>query len=271
MVLYERYVNSNSSFACTILLLILSLCACDSYSKDDTFCVSTNPDISNGRYLELKKPMGRYDGEYPDPTKRYEFCIRNLLCLNPDGMECFRDTFEAFQFQMSTFQRHEAFPVSVHRASGKIDTLYMCWRFMGVPIGYVSGQYEEKNWLIVECKEVGKILGYDYLADESYRSRPTSHLSMADYTYEGQEKVFESKRVSYWIASTKTLDLYGPLTKKELSSQIKALGLSLPIKLHAICDQYARARRKNGEFIKPFPKQMNWPHLRKREGTIIDK
>ena len=71
-------------------------------------------------------------------------------------------------------------------------------------LGYVSGGKKYGEWLVLECKKPGKIVGRDDL----YNVKPLNQygplgVSMMDCTYKGQEKVFESPIVDYWIASTR--------------------------------------------------------------------
>ena len=223
--------------------------------SDITFYIHEAEDGGgNGRILEL---CHRDSSKIIYPNNEiYHANTPNLYC--PHNMVARVDSFH---------MRIGACPLAVHRPTGRIDTMYT--GFLDSPqVGYVSRHCTLKKWIVMECKIPGEILGHDHLSElaleQGYDTLPAYRLSMSQYTYTGQEIVFASNRVHYWIASRKTADLYGPCSEKELVRQMKGLGIPLPIELDGNYDRYTR-----NDTDEQKPTEYYYPHHKARPNKVI--
>lgn len=117
----------------------------------------------------------------------------------------------------------------------------------------------------------GKIVGRDDLCNvKPLDEYGPLGVSMRDCTYQGQEKVFESPIVDYWIASQHTPNLYGPFTKMELKAWMDRLGIPRPMRLYVPYDRYNYVWDSIGDGPNEEPKAFRWPHHRSRKGTLIE-
>ena len=134
----------------------------------------------------------------------------------------------------------------------------------------------------METKLPGEILGKKHISDFNDIGDDTLLYDLAYYTYEGQEKVFESELSHFWIANSSTTDLYGPLTEEELVVQLEQLGVRLPIKLKNPYDRYVYPKKHivfidtisyevNWDSVPSFqiPKHFSWPFWNVRKPKII--
>lgn len=259
-------MNKNILSISSILLFIIV--GCDFEPKDVSYYIWEEEEIADGRNLKINTPDSIVIDMMPDSSKRFGDYAGNLFCTDVRNLLLTTDsTWEA------NFRKRLYFPIYVHRFSGRIDTLYKrsyLYSAGWIDIGHVSGSETHGNWLVIESKKPGMIIGYDYLSNKGCLGCDKLSLHMWDYTYEGQEKVFESKKVFYWIASKHTTDIYGPLTKSELKVQMRRLGIPLPLKMDGWYDRYTYSRDEDGDLLPEEPKAFRWPYHRSREGTLIE-
>lgn len=251
----------------SILLFITIIVGCDFEPKDVSYFVWEEEEFCDGRNLKINTPDTICIDVMPDSLKRFDDCGYNLFCTDAKDLQISTDSIWEENFRNRLY-----FPIYVHRFSGRIDTLYKrsyLYSAGQIEIGYVSGEKSSGNWLVVQSKKPGLILGYDYLSDKERFGCDKLSLYMWDYSYEGQEKVFASDNVYYWIASRNTTDIYGPLTLDEIKAQMRDLGVPLPFKLDGRYDRYTYCRDSNGNIL-PQPKAFRWPNHRKRDGTLIE-
>ncbi len=242
--------------------------SCDFEPTDVTFYVWEEEEWTNGRHVMCHCEDTLAIQGLPDSSRCFPYTMHNLFCREESGLRS--DTVSDEKDEQEWY-----ILFLVHRASGRVDTLYSSFlrncssSIMG--LGYVSGVKIFKEWLVLECKKPGKIVRREDLCNEKTLNEygPLS-VRMADCTYEGQEKVFESNIVDYWIASQHTLNLYGPFTKSELQVWMTKLGIPRPMKLYGAYDRYNYVRGNIGDEPSEEPKAFRWPHHRKREGTMIE-
>lgn len=228
---------------------------CDSYFRtevnDDFFGLY----CPNGRDLIFETPDSCLTCKdlLMDPSRMYN--------ITPYSIEHGKDTVTIWMSNDSIFRYNQWRPLFVHRTNGRIDTL--CSTGLSrMYVGYISREYKDDNWLIVESKQPDKILGNTHLVDKraiNYKGR-----SMNDYDYEGQYIVFNSKLSDYWIASRHSPDLYGPMNIKELKRVGTSLGIKFPITLESNIDWKACPTDINGTDVSEQYKDPN------RRKSIID-
>ena len=228
---------------------------CDSYFRtevnDDFFGLY----CPNGRDLIFETPDSCLTCKelHMDPSRMYS--------ITPYSIEHGKDTVTIWMSNDSIFRYNQWRPLFVHRTNGRIDTL--CSTGLSrMYVGYISREYKNDNWLIVESKQPDKILGKTHLVDK----RAINHKghSMRDYDYEGQYIVFNSKLSDYWIASRHSPDLYGPMNIKELKRVGTSLGIKFPITLESNIDWKACPTDINGTDVSEQYKDPN------RRKSIID-
>ena len=225
---------------------------------------------SDGYSLHLYRPDSSYiDVNHVPGTPFYKAnSSYNFWCADKDSLI-------AYQPENGPDFNHTLYPVYVHRASGRVDTLHnsFIYRATAVPLGFVQRECEIEKWLILECKLPGEILSHSFLADTAYEAENPMSFSMYMYTYEGQERIFESDLSHFWIISLHTTDMYGPLTEKELAAQLTQLGIALPVILKQRYSPYVRPGMSDGSFADiPEPKHfIYWPHDKKRKPKVIGK
>ena len=251
-----------------LTVLLLQLVSCDFEPKDVVFYVWEEEEWVDGRHVVCRYDDSLFSHGLPDSSRCYPYTMHNVFCREESGL--LGDTISD---EDKSQKWYELF--FLHRASGRVDTLYSpAYRncsssIMG--LGYVSGGKKCGEWLVLECKKPGKIVGRDDL----YNVKPLNQygplgVSMMDCTYKGQEKVFESPIVDYWIASQHTPNLYGPFTKMELKAWMDRLGIPRPMRLYVPYDRYTYARDSIGDFPDEEPKAFRWPHHHSRKGTLIE-
>ena len=139
--------------------------------------------------------------------------------------------------------------IPVHRTDGHVDTLIslVACEPSGkrtpfrerINIGYVQRYSFEKNWLIVEVKNPGDILGISHLRPgRKVDGMPVKEYPLCWYDFKGQRKIFDSEKSYYWIVSRTKTDLYGPLKYENLLEFIEMLHIPTPIELKSWRDQY---------------------------------
>lgn len=240
--------------------------SCDFEPRDVTFYVWEEEEVDNGRFLNVNRSDSVViDAEnMPAPECRYKANPRNIAQRRREDLTLASDSVWAYASRI-----WPCFPVRVHRASGRVDTLYCFDRKSAVfDIGYISAFEKRKGWLVIESKVPGKILGHECLACDDYNALDTFSLSMTYYTFAGQERVFASEEVDYWIASLRSYDIFGPLTRQELKKQMQKLHIPLPMKLDGYYDRYVYLLGRVD--TTPTPEAFYWPHHRNRVGTTIE-
>ena len=249
-----------------IFALPFLMYSCDFMPRDVTFYVWEEERWSDGRFLMVNFSDSVQVKEKINPTNHYDVRRTNLYCQDQKDMILKSDS-----DWNASLRIWPCFPIRVHRASGRVDTLY-CFGNQGCffSIGYISACATTKDWLIIESKVPGKILGREHLANEKIPECDVYMLFMGHYTYIGQKKVFESRKVDYWIANQHSYDIFGPLTKKQLKVQMQKLKIPLPMKLDGYYDRYSYAFDSTGFFLSDEPKEFLAPHHREREGILID-
>lgn len=257
------------NFYSALLVCVVLLAACDFQPRDVSFYVWEDERWEDGRFL-LVNPDTACAGVMPDTSRRYELSRHNLYARHADSLLADKDT-----VWERLYKKGLCYALRVHRASERIDTLYylgVCYSGSEpVRIGYISGGWENKDWLVVESKKPGLIVGREDLSNPpALDARGVLGVYMEDCTYRGQEKVFESKIVDYWIASRHTADLYGPFNMTQLKRQLRHIGISLPLKLDGGYDRYSHSDGADGNFFGVRPKAFYWPHHRSRKGTVIE-
>ena len=244
---------------------ILLLVGCSYEPKGVTFFVREEDDWSNSRILLVNQFDTVMIKEVVNPAKRYGFTCHNLFCKNREDMILKSDS----DWEQS-IRIWPCFPIRIHRISGRVDTLYCFGKhYAYTGIGYISAYGTQGNWMVLESKVPGRILGHEYLVDNKDKTRDTLSLLMAEYTYAGQERVFASRKVDYWIASRNSYDLFGPMTRKELKEQMRQLKISIPMVLDGLYDRYVRTHDSTHR-VDNTPKEFYWPHHRKRKDVIIE-
>lgn len=182
---------------------------------------------------------------------------KNLYCKDKDSLQYY------------TIERKvdSWYPIYTHRNDGRTDTLFVWYGRTSsfVDVGHVSRWAKLENWLVLETKLPGEILGHTHLSREMYQEWDTYDLLMSCYTYIGQKMVFDSNRVYYWIVSRRSTHLYGPFSEKELKKKLAELQIQLPVTLNGCYDRYIFG---NNIGIKK-PKEFYFPHHRSREDKII--
>ena len=99
--------------------------------------------------------------------------------------------------------------------------------------------FYKKNWLIVEVKNPGDILGLSHLRPgRKVDGMPVKEYPLCWYDFKGQRKIFDSEKSYYWIVSRTKTDLYGPLKYENLLEFIEMLHIPTPIELKSWRDQY---------------------------------
>ena len=257
-------MNKNSLLYFLLSLVIFA--SCDFEPKDVSYYIWEEEEEAYGRFLKANTPDNICTDITPDSTKRFTDCSYNLYCTDQSNLRTTSDTLWEENYRKGLY-----YPIYVHRATGRIETLYKSVYLYGatcIEIGYISRAKRLKDWLIIENRLPGKINGYNNLANEECRRCDIFSLTMSDYNYDGQKKVFESHSSYYWIANKHTTDIFGPLTKSELKSQIQKLGIPLPIKLEGLYDRYSYCRDSDGNIL-PEPKAFRWPHHQSREDLEI--
>jgi hypothetical protein len=271
-----------------IVLPLLFITCGDDHPKGQVFFVRENHEYGNGRNLELYWP-DNIPSVYP--VSYLDLSFHNLWCRDPDSLVI---TTTNPQTNPELYPMH---PLYIHRLSGRIDTLYHTHHVIsapeddfrpraygvgGVHIGYIHRECKVKGFYVMETKLPGESLGKKYISDFKDIGKDTLLYDLAYYTYEGQEKVFESELSHFWIANSSTTDLYGPLTEEELVVQLEQLGVRLPIKLKNPYDRYVYPKRHdvyidsisyvvNMDSVPPFytPKHFSWPFWNVRKPKII--
>lgn len=254
-------------YASTLSLLlggVFLMTNCEQKPKDVTFFVWEEEQSMNGRYLSFNPLELKSTFQLDDKTPAFALRSTNLFCHQKKNLKTMSESPE------NQASKDDLIPIFVHRPTDRIDTLFASKgnEDIEVGIGYISSYLQTGDWLVMECKLPGKILGHSKLADkEQEKNLYILDLTMNNYLYEGQEKVFKSSVVNYWIANIHTNDLYGPFNIKNLKPQLLHLGISLPLQLEGQHDQYAFSPHSNEK----LPKAAHWPHQNKREGTLIEK
>lgn len=249
-----------------MFLGLLTLVSCCKFNENETFFILEDEEWSDGRLLMVNKSDSILIKELADSTKRYFPTMHNMYSEEQEDMILTSDS--DWRWHIQTWP---CYPIYVHRATGRVDTLY-CFSSTSshVCIGYISASKQYKDWLIMESKVPGMILKHTYLADESRRQSEVFALSLCNYTYAGQKKVFDSRKVFYWMANQHTYDIFGPLTKKELKVLMQKQNIPLPIKLKGHYDRYVYARDSSHDILMNRPKEFKWPHHRKRSDITIE-
>lgn len=248
----------------TMLSIIFVLLSCDFQPNGVSFYVWEERDVSDGKMLMYKAPEPSDSDAISDSVWKRMSDIDILYLGKTLGNS--REDFNHNQ---------KCSPIFVHRFSGAVDTVYV-GHHIGerniIRTGYVSSYVKEGEWLVLECKIPGEINGDHYLANQEYRQsgKKTIFHAMWNYTYEGQERVFNSHITHYWIANRHTPDLYGPYTKNQLKRQLKSLSIPLPIKLNGLYDRYCHMFEPDSTVNRTRPKAFYFPHHRKRNGTLIE-
>lgn len=252
-----------------LLVCLVLLAACDFQPRDVSLYVWEDERCYDGRFL-LINPDTACAGVMPDTSRRYELSSHNLYARHADSLLAEKDTSWERRYMKGL-----CYALRVHRASGRIDTLYyLGWCYCNsepVLIGYISEDWKNNDWLVLQSKKPGLIVGREYLSNPSaLDARGDLGVYMRDCTYRGQEKVFESRIVDYWVASRHTADLYGPFNMTQLKRQLRHIGISLPLKLDGGYDRYTYSRDSVAFFVGDSPKAFYWPHHRSRKGTVIE-
>lgn len=231
-----------------VFLCVIILASCE---WRPAFEFYIEPDFTlNGRslYFNVPAPIDLSDtSQWIKPfdmadTAKYSCSISNMLNYKP---------FEKVKVPEWSF--YKVMPYYFHRSvGGRIDTLY---KNEGIGLGYLSRYYADKKWFVVEIKWPGLTHGYEDLVDSATLSKPLTNVFLADYTYEGQRKIFESDESNYWIVARKSRHLYGPFTEKEILREMPKLGIKLPVKLIGLNDRYAiiQAPEMNPHYNDRFP------------------
>lgn len=239
------------------LLMVVWLLAAsyDSHRPGITFYVRENHEWGNGRTLEI----------YHQDSAAMVFPEWAVCGAGPCNMYC-QDSMEARVD--SFYMRVGVCPVVVHRYSGRTDTVYTQFK-SDTDVGYVSRDACTEDWIVAECKLPGEILGHKGLTDYAIAAYgadtlPVQRLRIDSYTFIGQEIVFDSDIVHYWIASRKTPDIYGPFTEREAVCQMEKLGIPLPITLDGNYDRYVYNCSDEKR-----PDSFSWPNWRHRPDKTL--
>ena len=249
-------------------VMSLQFVSCDFEPKDVVFYVWEEEEWPDGRHVMYHYDDSLFSHGLPDSSRCYPYTMHNVFCREESGL--LGDTISEEEKSQKWYEL-----IFFPRASGRVDTLYSpAYRNCSSTIsglGYVSGGKECGEWLVLECKKPGKIVGRDDLCNvKPLDQNGPLGVSMEDCTYKGQEKVFESPIADYWIASQHTPNLYGPFTRRELKAWMDRLGIPRPMRLYVPYDRYTYARDSTGDFPNEKPKAFRWPHHRNRKGTWIE-
>ena len=230
-----------------IVLCLLHLCiSCENNPDVGLYKFSWTCDDGDRPFIIYRPDSSFIDTTHIPGIPFYEADVSNLWCHDSSQLELSHEGDSCCEFQY-------VYPLYVHRPTGRTDTLYLGYYRTQTELsfGHVHRECFLDNWIILECRLPGRILGYAHLFDEAYRSVPIDKLHLGSYTFKGQRLIFESKDFDYWIINRLTTDLYGPLTEKELIKQLKELRVPLPIKLKSSYFPY-RKHYKDGKTL-PFP------------------
>lgn len=245
----------------TLFSLLTRLIIMNVERNSGTFVLKENHEHGDGRILQLNNLDRRFKAGV-SPDIKWMPTVGNMY--NTDHSH-----------EMNSYDsitgKHAEYPLYVHRFTGRVDTLYT-YRNQEV-LGYVQRIHYSKRWLVLEVKNVGQILGYQYLAKEEYKKSPLDSLSIGCYTYEGQRIFFDAPFSHFWIASRTTTNLYGPLTEVELQTQLKRLNIPLPLTMEGKYDRYVynyTEELDHDHFYKEkLPKEFHYPHWQERPDRII--
>ena len=247
----------------TILCMLTTCISCESGPEVGlyTFDYITN----DGDILfKIYRPDSSFiDTTHIQGTPFYDAGKHNLWCLDSSKLRLSHEGDSDREYRY-------IYPLYVHRPSNRTDTLYFpYYRIANIlNFGHVHRELFLDKWIILECRLPGRILGYSHLFDEEYRNMPLDDLWEGSYTYEGQRLIFESEDFDFWVINRLTTDLYGPLTEKELVTQLKKLEIPLPVELKSSYFPYKRHREKETRIPISFPDSMYtnflffryWPH-----------
>jgi len=229
-----------------MLLLFLMCISCETGPDVGLFKFAWTYDDGNRAFVIYRPDSSFIDNTHIAGTPFYEADVCNLWCLDSTKLELSHKGDSSCEFQY-------IYPLYVHRPTGRTDTLYLGYYRTQTELcfGHVHRECFLDNWIILECRLPGRILGYTHLFDESYREIPIDKLYLGSYTYEGQRLIFESEDFDYWIINRLTTDLFGPLTEKQLVKYLNELKIPLPVELKSSYFPYSK-HQKNGETL-PFP------------------
>lgn len=238
-----------------IPLLSAILLGCD--CRDGIYGMIEDHEHGLGRYLTLPYEDSLMVDSLPNLSSCYDLTRKNFYCREKERLQRTPDdsTDCTGKKYLLTF---------VHRASGRVDTLYNYTKPGGnlLLFGYVSGYKRHERWMVLESKDPEEILGRKYLC-RPIPDKRVVHLD--DCTFEGQKKFFDSRIADYWIVYLYSTDFYGPFNMNELKVQMRKLGIPLPMKLYGIYDRYV-----DNYSDEPHPKAFYWPRHHYREGTLIE-
>lgn len=227
---------------------------------ENIFYVGENDESRNGRELRVRFTSSNSAGvAIKDSTWVFSFCTKNLYTL------------DTLSYDREKCANITIYPLKVHRASGRTDTLF-CHQFRNIitddhVFGYVRRDAEWEDWLVCETKLPGLVMDSVYITHwRNIKSVPWD-LSLSDFSYKGQKLFFETEGNSfYWIAHTKKGELHGPLSESELVKRLKELQIPLPLELDGRYDRYTFNRK---ESVHAKPKEYSWLHHRSRTNKII--
>lgn len=255
----------------TILYILTTCICCESGPEVGLYSFDFITDEGD-RIFKIYRPDSSFiDTTHIPGTPFYDAGTHNLWCLDSSGLRMSHDGDSTEEFQY-------IYPLYVHRPSNRTDTLYLPYYRIAkyLNFGHVHRELFLDKWIILECRLPGRILGYSHLFDEEYKDWPLDNLIERSYTYEGQRLIFESEDFDFWVINRLTTDLYGPLTEKELVTQLKKLEIPLPVELKSSYFPYKKHRDKTGSIIS-FPDSMYthflifryWPHGEKVKPKMI--
>ena len=230
----------------TVLLLFLMCVSCETGPDVGLYKFAWTNDNGDRPFMIYRPDSSFIDTTHIPGTPFYEADVCNLWCLDSTKLELSHEGDSSCEFQY-------IYPLYVHRPTGRTDTLYLGYYRTQTELcfGHVHRECFLDNWIILECRLPGRILGYTHLFDESYREIPIDKLYLGSYTYEGQRLIFESEDFDYWIINRLATDLFGPLTEKQLVKYLSELRMPLPVELKSSYFPYSK-HQKNGETL-PFP------------------
>jgi len=231
------------------LSLIAECMSCSEIPDDGSFFYFGWYDDHGHTPFMIHRPDSSYiDTLHITGTAFYQVDAHNLWCLDSTQLRLSNDD--------NPYISKLLYPLFIHRASNRIDTLFLPLTYWGdeLDFGHIHRECFLDEWIILECRLPGRILGYNYLFDETYRGVPLDELDMSLYTYVGQRQIFESVDFDYWLIHRTSTDLYGPLSEENLVDRMRALGVSLPVTLKSTYFSYEQ-NHKDGEHIR-FPDSM---------------
>ena len=218
-----------------IIFCLLPICiSCEEGPEIGLYGWDYSHHTGNVRYL-LIFPDSILIEPIQSSTKTYYDFQENLWCLDS----------VSHVLEQESLSR-PLFCILVHRPLGRTDTLYSASPYIN--FGHIHRECFMDKWIIIECRLPGRILGYSYLCDKAWRETPVDKLTLENYTYEGQTRIFKSNNFDYWVINRLTTDFYGPLTVKQLVKQLKELKIPFPVKLESSRSCYALERLNNGDF-----------------------